>query len=126
MDRITTTIKLEWLGEIAAGRKRVEYREIKPYWIRRLSKIEPPFELRPINGMQSKAPELTVVVQRVRKNSRSGFFELLLGKVVDSGHAALGCQTRAAIDHFGLIPKLARPVAASKSPLWRASFEARI
>ena len=32
MDKITTTIKREWLREIAAGRKRVEYREIKPYW----------------------------------------------------------------------------------------------
>jgi hypothetical protein len=86
MDRITTTIKREWLREIAAGRKRVEYREIKPYWIRRLSKIEPPFELRLINGMRSKAPELTVIVQRVRKNSRSGVFELHLGEVIDLQH----------------------------------------
>lgn len=30
MKTITTTIKREWLREIAAGRKRVEYREIKP------------------------------------------------------------------------------------------------
>jgi hypothetical protein len=86
MDRITTTIKREWLREIAAGRKRVEYREIKPYWIRRLSKTEPPFQLRLINGMQSKAPELTVLVQRVRKNSRCGVFELHLGKVVEVRH----------------------------------------
>jgi hypothetical protein len=86
MDRITTTIKREWLREIAAGRKRVEYREIKPYWIRRLSKIDPPFELRLINGMQPKAPELTVIVQRVRKNSRSGVFELHLCTVVDIRH----------------------------------------
>jgi len=35
MDTITTTIKREWLREIVAGRKKVEYRDIKPYWIRR-------------------------------------------------------------------------------------------
>ena len=82
MDTITTTIKREWLREIAAGRKRVEYREIKRYWTRRLSLVKVPFRLRLINGMQPKAPEVTVVVWRIRKNSRSGNFELLLGKVV--------------------------------------------
>jgi len=71
------------LREIAAGRKRVEYREIKPYWISRFSKIQPPFLLRLINGMQPKAPELTVVVRRIRKNTRLGNFELHLGKVIE-------------------------------------------
>jgi len=46
MDKITTTIKREWLREIAAGRKRVEYREIKPYWTRRFSRVNTPFLLR--------------------------------------------------------------------------------
>jgi hypothetical protein len=81
MDKITTTIKREWLGEIAARRKMIEYREIKPYWIERLSRVKAPFLLRLINGMQANAPELTVVVERVRKNSRSGAFELHLGKI---------------------------------------------
>jgi hypothetical protein len=74
MDKITTTIKRGWLGEIAARRKMIEYREIKPYWIERLSGVKAPFLLRLINGMQANAPELTVVVERVRKNSRSGVF----------------------------------------------------
>lgn len=52
MDKITTTIKREWLREIAAGRKGVEYREIKPYWTRRLSRVQIPLLLRLINGMQ--------------------------------------------------------------------------
>lgn len=83
MDKITTTIKREWLREIVARRKRVEYREIKPYWAKRLEPIAPPFLLRLINGMDAKAPEVTVVVRRVRKNDRSGYFELHLGKLVD-------------------------------------------
>jgi hypothetical protein len=32
--------------------------------------------------MQQKAPELTVIVRHIRKNSRSGNFELVLGAVV--------------------------------------------
>ena len=83
MDTITTTIKRQWLCEIAAKRKRVEYREIKPYWVGRLSRVKAPFLLRLINGMQSNAPELTSmrhsfgsanVVQRLaaRSGCRSG------------------------------------------------------
>lgn len=82
MEKITTTIKREWLREIAAGRKKVEYREIKPYWTHRLSRINTPFLLRLINGMGPRTPELTVIVRRIRKNSRSGLYELILGKVV--------------------------------------------
>jgi hypothetical protein len=29
-DRLTTTIKRQWLAEIIAGTKKIEYREIKP------------------------------------------------------------------------------------------------
>jgi hypothetical protein len=86
MDKITTTIKREFLREIVAGRKLVEYREIKPYWIRRLTGIEAPFLLRLINGMQSKAPEVTVLVERIRKNTRSGNFDLHIGRVVGVRH----------------------------------------
>jgi len=82
MDKITTTIKRRWLREIAAGRKRVEYREIKPYWTRRFSRVKTPFLLRLINGMSARAPELTVIVRRIRRNSQSGNYELALGKVV--------------------------------------------
>ena len=34
MDKITTTIKREWLRTIANRTKRVEYREIKPYRVK--------------------------------------------------------------------------------------------
>jgi hypothetical protein len=105
MNKITTTIKREWLREIAAGRKRIEYREIKPYWTLKLKDAEAPFLLRLINGMQSRAPEVTVVVKRVRRNetlvwrrawwgetgcgevlqnTRSGNFELHIGRVVET------------------------------------------
>ncbi len=44
-DRITTTIEREWLAEIIAGTKKIEYRQIKPYWTKRFAKVPVPFEL---------------------------------------------------------------------------------
>jgi hypothetical protein len=55
MDRITTTIKRGWLREIVAKRKHTEYRELKPYWTKKLALVRTPFELRLINGMSVKA-----------------------------------------------------------------------
>lgn len=86
MDKITTTIKREWFKSIADGTKRVEYREIKPYWIRRLSNVKTPFLLRLINGMQQKAPEVTVKITSVTKNRRSRQFELAIGNIVQLKH----------------------------------------
>jgi hypothetical protein len=54
-DRITTTIEREWLAEIIAGTKKIEYRQIKPYWTRRFEKVSGPFELRLLNGMNPAA-----------------------------------------------------------------------
>ena len=83
MEKITTTIKREWLKEIAAKRKRVEYRDIKPYWENRFKATKPPFLLRLINGMSKNAPEVTVEVRTVVRNKKDGQFELYLGKVVE-------------------------------------------
>lgn len=55
-ERITTTIKREWLAEIIAGTKKIEYREVKPYWTKRLKGVAFPFELRLIDGV---TPPLT-------------------------------------------------------------------
>jgi hypothetical protein len=45
-DRITTTIERELLAQIIAGTKKIEYRQIKPYWTNRFAKVSVPFELR--------------------------------------------------------------------------------
>jgi hypothetical protein len=45
-DRVTTTIEREWLAQIVAGTKKIEYRQIKPYWTKRFEKVSVPFELR--------------------------------------------------------------------------------
>ena len=37
--RITTTIRRQWLAQIVAGTKKIEYRQIKPYWTNHLGKL---------------------------------------------------------------------------------------
>ncbi len=32
---LTFNLKKEWYNKIASGEKRIEYREVKPYWMRR-------------------------------------------------------------------------------------------
>ena len=86
MKKITTTLKREFFAAIVDGTKRVEYRAIKPYWTRRLEGTEVPFVLVLRNGMRPPVPVLTVRVDRVVRNSRSGWFELHIGRVIKVEH----------------------------------------
>ena len=70
------------MREIIAQRKKVEYREIKPYWQKRFAAVKAPFLLRLINGMQKAAPEVTVEIVRVRTNTSQKRYELRIGKIV--------------------------------------------
>jgi len=85
-DRITTTIKREWLAEIIAGTKRIEYRQIKPYWTKRLNGIRTPFELRLRNGMNPPVPEVTVLVHMVTTNRREREYELHIKRILRFKH----------------------------------------
>jgi hypothetical protein len=86
MHRITTTIKREFLAAIVAGRKKIEYRELKPYWTKKLEGVKAPFELHLVNGMSTNAPRVLVEVCRVRKDSRRNQYELHLGKILEVKH----------------------------------------
>jgi hypothetical protein len=68
-DRITTTIEREWLAEIIAGTKKIEYRQIKSYWTKRFAKVSMPFELRLLNGMNPPVPEVTVLSTGSRRTT---------------------------------------------------------
>jgi hypothetical protein len=85
-DRITTTIEREWLAEIIAGTKKIEYRQIKPYWTKRFEKVLLPFELRLLNGMNPPVPEVTVLIHRITKDSRAGEYRLHIKKVLGFKH----------------------------------------
>ena len=64
MDVITTTLERQWFAEIVAGEKRVEYREIKPYWRKRLKRVRAPFKLVLRSGMNPPVPVVTVRIDR--------------------------------------------------------------
>lgn len=84
MRTITTTIKREFLAAIVARSKRIEYREIKPYWTQRFTGIMLPFRLRMINGMSKTAPEVTVYINKITIDGPTGKnYELHISKVVD-------------------------------------------
>jgi hypothetical protein len=85
-DRITTTIKRPWLAEIIAGKKKIEYREIKPYWTKRLKSVDLPLELRLINGMNPPVPEVTVLVHKITINRRERVYEFHIKKVLGFRH----------------------------------------
>ena len=81
VDKLTTTIKRQWLQEVVARRKTIEYRAIKPYWTKKLKQVQTLFLLRLISGMQYKAPEVIVHIDKVRKNSQHGAHELHIQRV---------------------------------------------
>jgi len=84
MRTITTTIKREFLAAIVARKKKIEYREIKPYWTQRFTGIMLPFKLRLINGMDKKAPECTVLINKITIAGQYGKdYELHIRKVLD-------------------------------------------
>jgi hypothetical protein len=89
-DIITTTIKREWFAEIVARTKRIEYREVKPYWTSRLRRVTIPFRLVLRNGMTPPVPVATVRIDRItptpRRNPRSGTYALHVGRVLRVEH----------------------------------------
>jgi hypothetical protein len=80
MDKITTTIKRQFLAEIVAGTKKIEYREIKPYWTKKFDLVSRPFILRLINGMSKRSPEVTVQIKRITVGDA---YELRIGKILE-------------------------------------------
>jgi hypothetical protein len=91
-ERITTTIKRQWLAEIVAGTKKIEYRQIKRYWTKRLKGVTVPFELRLINGMNPPIPEVTVLIHKITKDRHERVYELHIKKVLGFKHWDKGRQ----------------------------------
>jgi hypothetical protein len=92
MNTITTTLERKWFAEIVDGTKQVEYREIKPYWTLRLSRVSTPFRLVLRNGMNPPVPVLTVRIDRIVPNpkrkgrKRKGSYALHIGRVLKIEH----------------------------------------
>lgn len=61
------TLKKQWFDMIASGEKREEYREIKPYWTRRLADIRADEydAVRFRNGYRTDSPAVTVELEGI-------------------------------------------------------------
>jgi hypothetical protein len=78
-------IKRKYFAAILAQppRKKIEYRSMSPYWLRRLEKVgSPPFNIRLLNGMLPPVPEATLRVIKVVHNRRANQLEFHLGRVL--------------------------------------------
>ncbi len=77
------TLMKEWFDQILDGTKKVEYREIKPYWTKRLiDKDGEPIEYDAIlfrNGYSRAARKMKVEFEGLRTRKE---YEILLGKVL--------------------------------------------
>ena len=74
------TLLRKWFDLIASGKKTKEYREIKPYWNKRLSGKEFD-EIHFKNGYSKNAPFMRVEWKGLTKES--GEYVIILGKVLE-------------------------------------------
>jgi len=72
------TLHRQWFDEVASGIKKIEYREIKPYWERRLDGHQFS-EIHFRNGYRADSPLMQVECLGIVKNGR---YEIHLGKIL--------------------------------------------
>ncbi len=89
MKILRMTLHRQWFDEIAAGRKKEEYREIKDYWAKRLAKEYDAIEFR--NGYTIDSPlmqveylgfEVKQILHPV-SNKKETVFALKLGRILE-------------------------------------------
>jgi hypothetical protein len=77
------TLFKKWFEEILKGNKKTEYREIKPYWTKRL--FNPDGSARKYNyivfrnGYSKNSPKIKVEFMGIRKKKQ---YEIILGKII--------------------------------------------
>ncbi len=80
------TLFKQWFDEILAGTKKIEYREVKPFWKKRLftseGKVKEYDEILFTNGYGNNRPRMRVQFLGVREVNNK--YEILLGNVIES------------------------------------------
>ena len=87
------TLKKEFFDQIKRGEKTSEYREYKPYWIKRLMNADGRFKqfdyIHFRNGYHKNAPEFRIEfleIEIIKKKTgyfrTEKFFEIKLGKII--------------------------------------------
>jgi hypothetical protein len=88
------TLKKKWFDAIASGKKKVEYRELKPYWTSRLMIVHPSHrilspktfdEVHFRNGYSKKSPFMRVKFKRLQIGILKGSpcYNIFLGRVLE-------------------------------------------
>lgn len=83
MNILHLNLHREYFAQIAAGTKRIEYREQTPYWKRRLEGREyDAIQFR--NGYATRAPELLVEFLGLRRygKGRTAYYAIRLGRIL--------------------------------------------
>ena len=90
MEILHLTLKKKWFDLIKSGQKKEEYREMKPYWHKRLNKKFDVIRFR--NGYSKNAPVMVVEIQEILSGlgiiewgapEKENVYILRLGKVLE-------------------------------------------
>ncbi len=82
MSTLHLSLYKKWFDEILQGTKRIEYREIKPYYDKLLKNQYE--EVRFVNGYGKDRPFLVVNIKKIIKGKE--FYEIHLGNIVETGN----------------------------------------
>ena len=86
METLKIVIKKEWFDEIASGKKKIEYRDISPFWTSRLydknGKKRAYDLIEFINGYNTDARRMITKFEGFQK--RGNFYNIQVGKIVKS------------------------------------------
>lgn len=80
MTALKLTLHRQWFDDIASGSKKIEYREIKPYWITRLEgKTFDEVHFR--NGYNTNAPFMRIECLGINRNHQ--YYQIHLGQILE-------------------------------------------
>lgn len=80
------SLKNKWFKEILEGKKKIEYRKIKPYWTKRLEGKEYD-HIHFVNGYGKDKPWMDVVLLKIEKDDAYyDEYQLHLGEVIKKGN----------------------------------------
>ncbi len=79
------TLFRKWFDEVLQGKKKIEFREIKPYWTKRLDGRQYDYVIFK-NGYSKEAPMMKVECLGIRKKER---YEILLGRILETANLKL-------------------------------------
>jgi hypothetical protein len=80
--RLHLSLYKKWFDEILQGTKKIEYREVKPYYDKLLKNHYD--EVKFVNGYGKERPFLVIQISKIIKGKE--FYEIHLGNIVETGN----------------------------------------